>query len=58
MKAVVAMISAVLVLMLANAAIEMIARATWFGPLFAFGVILGVGTAIVLLTIDLLRAPR
>jgi hypothetical protein len=58
MKAIAVMISAVLVLMCANAAIELIARATWTGPLIAGGIILATVTAIVWLTVDLLRDPR
>jgi hypothetical protein len=58
MKVYAAIISAVLVLMLVSAGVELVARATWTGPLLAFGVILGVSTVIVLLTIDLMRDPR
>jgi hypothetical protein len=55
MKAIAVMISAVLVIMLANAAIEMLARMTWLGPVFAVSVIMATIVVIVRLTFDLLR---
>jgi hypothetical protein len=58
MKAIAVMISAVLVIMLANAAIEMLARMTWFGPVFAVAVMMATIVAIVWLTFDLLRDIR
>jgi hypothetical protein len=58
MKAIAVMISAVLVIMLTNAAIELLARTTWLGPILAVAIIMATVIVICWMTIDLLRDPQ